>query len=493
MTSNQRRQQIERLRGGEFDVLVIGGGINGAGLIRDLVLRAVRSGTPLRIALAEKNHFGSGTSGRNSHLIHGGLRYLKNLELSLVREALHERATLVRIGNGLVQPIPFLIPFENLRKALFYRTGLWLYDRLAGSRQIANHRGLGARELSQLEPALRSGAFSAAAEFWDCYIQSGRFVLENVFEAIGNGAAAANYLECTGWRRDGAVWQVTGRDRLTGETWGLSARKLVDARGPWAGGESLRLVRGSHLILPRIGESGHAVAYFEPGGRIIFFIPYGTERQFTLVGTTDVDHDGGPDEVHISAEELDYLMAIARRVFRGERVGEPICAFSSLRPLLRDDSASPTRASREHRIWNDTEGILHIAGGKYTTYRLMSEQAGDMLCRELAPSLEGVHLTAETPVAGLPPASRRDEVIARAAHHEMAQHLADLLFVSTTWGYEQRWDETLLLPYAIELGRNLGWEEDRIAAEIRGVLDQAERMMPRHSPNPMRATPARSQ
>ena len=183
-----RRQQIAQLQESDLGVLVIGGGINGAGVIRDLALRARQTGTPLRIGLVEQNHFASGTSGKNSQLIHGGLRYLKYLQVHLVRESLYERSVLLRIAPQFVKPLPFLLPMYGWKSRLMYGSGLWLYDKLAGSQAIARRRMLTKAQIAAMEPDLNRNGLSAAAIFYDCGIPSARFVVENVLDAMDNGA-----------------------------------------------------------------------------------------------------------------------------------------------------------------------------------------------------------------------------------------------------------------------------------------------------------------
>jgi len=392
VTRTTRAEAIARLRAETFDVLILGGGINGAGTARDLALRAKVSGNPLRIGLVEKNYFSSGTSGKNSHLIHGGLRYLKQFDFSLVRESLHERATLLRIAPHLVEPLAFLMPVAGRARELFYHTGLAIYDLLAGSGGLPHHRRVSLEEVRKLEPGLGVPGMTGAAEYYDARVRSARLVLENIFEAIANGAACANYVEAGEHSRDGDVWRVAMRDRVSGESFETRAKVLVDALGPWARDPAPRLVRGSHIVLPRLNASGHAIAYFEDSGRILFFIPWGDR---TLIGTTDVDHHGSPDDVSISEDEVKYLRAMSARVFPASAGMEPVAAFSSLRPLLAS-SGSATRATRDHRIFLDDRGIVRITGGKYTTYRAMCEEASDLA----APGLRDVHVTAEHPLNG---------------------------------------------------------------------------------------------
>jgi glycerol-3-phosphate dehydrogenase len=311
---------------------------------------------------------------------------------------------------------------------------------------------------------LREG-LSAAAVFYDGAILSARFVVENILDALANGAMAANYIQAVAWERRGdGRWLVSCRDTLGGGQFEIKARKLVDARGAWSGGDALRLVRGSHIVIPRVTASDHAIAHFELDGRIVFLIPWGSRDQLTLVGTTDEDHREGPDHVQISPEEQRYLLGIVHKLFPGRAEARPISTFSSLRPLVRDHGGSATSASRGHRIWNSADGILHIAGGKYTTYRLMSEQASDVVCREIAPALAAVRRTALTPFAP----------VEREIGGEMEQHLSDYLFISTYLGYERGWDAEALQPIAQAVGRERGWDEVRMREEVDGIIKGLE-------------------
>jgi glycerol-3-phosphate dehydrogenase len=395
-----RSLALDRLRTGTFDVLILGGGINGAGTARDLALRARGQ---LNIALVEQNHFSSGTSGKNSHLIHGGLRYLKQFDFRLVREALHERSVLLKIAPHLVDPQPFLMPLSGFAQSLYYDFGLTVYDLFDGSGAVPRHRRMPIKELRNLEPGLGLPGLTGAIKFYDAQVRSARLVLENVFEAISNGAACANYIRAESHARgpDG-LWRVQLRDSISGETFETRARALVDSTGPWAQDPAPRLVRGSHLVMPRLNTSSHAIAHFEDDGRIIFMIPWGERGERTLVGTTDVDHDGSPDDVHISEEETRYLKTIAARIFPASAKLEPVASFSSLRPLLVSPG-SATKATREHHIYRDAQGMIRITGGKYTTYRAMSEEAADLVTAEIAPELRYVHLTARRALNGNTP------------------------------------------------------------------------------------------
>ena len=461
---DHRPEQIERLRKETQDVLVVGGGINGAGILRDLALRSQHAGGRLQIGLIEQNHFASGTSGKNSQLIHGGLRYLKYFQFHLVRESLRERSVLMRIAPHYVKPLPFLLPMYGTRPRLLYGTGLRIYDWLAGSQAIAPHRILSMEEVARMEPELSRDGLKSAAIFYDCSVPSARFVVENIMDAVANGAAGANYVQAESWNKgvDGN-WRVLCIDRLSGEKFEICARKLVDARGAWSG-RGLRLVRGSHIVVPRINVGDYAIAHFEPDGRIIFLIPWGSRNQLTLIGTTDEDHAAGPDQVHITKREIDYLLAILCQLCPAHAAVKPVSTFSSLRPLIGSRDGSPTSASRDYKIWNTEDGVLHVAGGKYTIYRLMSEQAGDLICREIAPQLAEVHRTAETPFTQ----------VERDIGDAFEEHLWDYLFVTTYLGYERLWDREALNPYAERLGQKRGWEESRVQREIDNIVKPSE-------------------
>jgi glycerol-3-phosphate dehydrogenase len=398
-----RQSAIERLQSETFDVLIFGGGINGAGTARDLALRGKASNGKFTVALVEQNHFSSGTSGKNSHLIHGGLRYLKQFDFRLVREALHERAVLLKIAPHLVDPQPFLMPLSGFAQSLYYDFGLTVYDLFDGSGALPRHRRISVTELRNLEPGLGLPGLTGAMEFYDAQVRSARLVLENIFEAIRNGAVCANYVRAESHARDSeGLWRVQLRDSISGETFEARARALIDSTGPWAQDPRPRLVRGSHIVMPRLNASSRAIAHFEDDGRIIFIIPWGERGERTLIGTTDVDHDGSPDDVHISDEETRYLRSIAARIFPASAKLEPVATFSSLRPLLVSPG-SATKATREHHIYRDAQGIIRITGGKYTTYRAMSEEAADLVTADVAPGLREVHLTARTALNGNTP------------------------------------------------------------------------------------------
>jgi glycerol-3-phosphate dehydrogenase len=411
----------EGLDGQRFDVVIAGGGINGAGLARDLALRANLRGVNLRVLLLEKSFWGSGTSGRNSHLIHGGLRYLKYLDFGLVREALRERQRLLKLAPNTVRPLRFEMNLSSLADRLFYGAGVALYDALATGYRIGSSRYWG--------PTI---------SYWDAASDSAALVIDNVRDARRCGAVCRPRTEVTSMSDSSVV--LSGGERI-------EAGVVVDARGPWMKKPGLRLVRGSHIVVPRLYPSDHAIAHFHRDGRIIFFIPWGDFEPLTLVGTTEADHPGSADEVAISSQEREYLRGIARELFPKAELDEIRGEFSSLRPLVLDPGKSSSATSREHRIEFDDQGILRIEGGKYTTYRLMAEEAADKALSRVNPELVGFYPTRETPFAV--DTQRPKDVagrIAWAKREEGCSTAEEFLTCATNWAWQRRWTEDALRP-----------------------------------------------
>lgn len=537
----QRDECIDKLRRETWDVLIVGGGINGAGLARDLALSSSAEKLGLKIALIEKNHFGSGTSSKNSQLVHGGLRYLKYFNLSLVREALKERKTLMRIAPHLVRPQPFLLPFHNLASSLYYSTGLFLYDALAGKSAIKNFQRISGNDLTRIAPALNHRSAHSAAIFYDGVMEAARLALANVRDANTHGATTINYVEANNFLIDGRnrVVGVSARDKLTGRELEIKTKVIVNAAGPWGDllrsrsssrDRALRLVRGSHLVFPKLFDDKLALSFFDKEGRIIFAIPWGANGELTLVGTTETLHTENPDEVRISADEQEYLIRAVSAWLPKILHEKPLGNYSSLRPLIGGNSSSLSAASRDARIWVGTDGIVNIAGGKYTTYRVMASAAARLVYRELKIRLQQKEFTATQPLGALSPAVENEKEknrisrefgleesqinylarlygdqleemlllaqasnglkkihrelpllfgqIAYAVRHEAAVHLSDFTSISTYSRYYRRWTWDDILPMAEFMGKQLGWDalqkNREIDAELRWVRPATE-------------------
>ncbi|HEV8196888.1 MAG TPA: glycerol-3-phosphate dehydrogenase/oxidase [Gemmatimonadales bacterium] len=382
------RASLRDLGAGGFDLLVIGGGITGAGIAREAALRG------LSTALVEARDFGEGTSSRSSRLIHGGLRYLEQRRLHLVWEALRERRILLRLAPHLVRPLPFILPvFQGDRVPRWkVSAGLALYDVLAAGGNVRRHRTLGKRDLLLAEPLLRERGLTGGAMYFDAQCDDARLVVATVRAAAVHGARVANHVRVTGLISSGAgIAGAFLRDELSGETGEVRARVVVNATGPWTdelrrmedanASPLIRPTKGVHVMVPRarIGNR-NAVIFTSPvDGRVMFVLPWG---EWSYIGTTDTDSVQGPDAVTADEGDVLYLLRSANALFPSARLehSDIISTWAGLRPLLAaDPSAAASTISREHRIVRGPGGLLTIAGGKLTTWRRMAAQLTDQV------------------------------------------------------------------------------------------------------------------
>ncbi|MCJ7830990.1 MAG: glycerol-3-phosphate dehydrogenase, partial [Dehalococcoidia bacterium] len=373
-----RAAYLDRLPKETFDLVVVGGGITGAAIARDAVLRG------LSVALLEKGDFAVGTSSRSSKMVHGGLRYLKDLHIRLVRESLHERGRLLRLAPHLVRPVPFLMPVYQGGPygRLKLRLGLIAYDVLAGSLGIGRHRTLSREKMLIDEPLLRREGLKGGFRFYDCLTNDARLTLATVRTAAKNGAVAVNYVEATALEREGErVAGVRFRDRINGREGAVRARVVVNATGPWSdqiramGGLKpvLRPSKGIHVVFPRSRLGLTTSTVIARGDRIVFAIPYG---DCAYVGTTDTDYKGAPGDVVADADDVKYLVDAVNDQFDGVQVSpaDIISSWAGVRPLVADEgSPTPSDVSRDFIIEVGPEGMYSITGGKLTTCRSMAE------------------------------------------------------------------------------------------------------------------------
>ena len=370
---------------------MIGGGITGAGILRDAALRG------LRAALLEKGAFASGTSSRSSKLIHGGIRYLEHLQLGLVREACRERATLLRTAPTLVRPLPFLLPVYRgaSRGRWKIQLGLWLYERLAGRDNLPPHRALQPPEVERLAPGLRRDSLRATFLYYDAQADDAALTRAVIDSAVRHGAVAAEEMEVLGFEKEnGRIVAVRTRDRRTGEILQLRARVFLNASGPWTdatcrlddpqASPKLRLTKGAHAVLEksRLPVEAGVLLFAPQDGRVFFILPW---KEKTLIGTTDTDFTGSPDEVLATPEDVDYLLRAASHYFPDLELkpSDVVGSFAGLRPLLHQEGGGASAVSREHQIFESASGLTTIAGGKLTTYRRMAEEAVDVVVRRL--------------------------------------------------------------------------------------------------------------
>jgi glycerol-3-phosphate dehydrogenase len=392
-----------------FDLFVVGGGINGAGIACDA------AGRGLKVGLAEMGDFAGATSSASTKLIHGGLRYLEYYEFRLVREALAEREVLLRKAPHIIWPLRFVLPHEpHLRPSWMIRIGLFLYDHIGGRMSLPKSQAVslaGSEWGVGLKPQYGKGFV-----YSDCWVDDARLVVFNLMQARAKGAAifARQRLIAAQREKDeqGGVWRIELEDVTSGARSTQRARGLVNAAGPWvrqlfghlAGvkpGNNVRLVKGSHIVVPRQHPGKHAFILQNKDNRIVFVIPY--ERDFTLIGTTDVPYEGEPHAVKISAEETDYLCAIASDYLaRPVTPADVVWSYAGVRPLYDDGSADPSAVTRDYVFELDEAAgqtpLLSIYGGKITTYRELAERALAKL-KPFYPAM-GPAWTAAVPIPG---------------------------------------------------------------------------------------------
>jgi glycerol-3-phosphate dehydrogenase len=371
-----------------FDIIVIGGGITGAGVARDAALRG------LSTLLLEKRDYSSGVSSKTTRLVHGGLRYLANFEIDLVAEALRERAVLRKQAPYLITPMPILIPIyrgdPHGRAAI--SVGIHLYELLSREKDLPHYFTSGTDRTLIMEPRLNQDGLKGSALFYDHQIiLPERLVIENIISARDAGAAVLNYMAAEKISEAGDGVVVRARDTMTGTAGTYRAKVLINAGGPWvddvrkAGGIGSRKIisptKGIHLIMPKLSEQSLFVA--SKDGRMFFIIPM---DKWSLIGTTDTKYDGDLDEVHADAADVDYLLNESRRVLPGLNLTRDsiLYTYAGIRPLAFAGEQE-SRISRKHRVIPEgrTGRIITIAGGKYTTYRNMAEDVVDAACRKL--------------------------------------------------------------------------------------------------------------
>jgi glycerol-3-phosphate dehydrogenase len=482
------------LSGQVFDVMIIGGGIFGAGIARDAALRG------LKVALIDKSDFASGASSCSSKLIHGGFRYLEQLQFRLVAESCRERRILQRIAPHLVRPQPFLLPvYEGSPHSLtVMRLGMTLYDALALFRNTARHQTLSPAGALQKEPGLARRGLRGAVLFYDCQEDDARFCLDNIIHAAECGAVCANYCELTEFDSDKErIRTARVVDRLTSNTFDIKARIFINAAGPWVekiagltpfNGMRVDLspTKGVHLVLPRLTKEAGIFFQSPRDARMLFVIPWG---DYSLVGTTDTDFRGDPDKVFADPADIEYLLTEARGVMPDINIRESdiITTFAGVRALLHSDRRSPSARSREHRIELHGQNLLSVAGGKYTTYRAIAEQVVD----RIFPLLNSRPVpcgTAETALPEHRPQPSGQKIadsprvyasdIVHACQQEMAMTVSDVMRRRTSLALSRFGGPETAQTVAGIMAPLLRWDDTQTRSQLQRYLDEWKRNRP---------------
>ena len=385
------------------DLLIIGGGVNGAGIARDA------AGRGLNVLLCEQDDLAQHTSSASTKLIHGGLRYLEFYDFRLVRHALREREVLLHAAPHIIWPMRFVLPHHKaLRPQWLIRTGLFLYDHIGGRKVLPPSHRIDLRK--HPAGALLKPAFKSGFEYSDCWVQDARLVVLNAMDAARSGARIRTHTRCVGIKRGADHWLADLRDQRSGELYQVRARALVNAAGPWVEQvlhldperrpeKRVRLVKGSHIVVPRLFEHGYPYIFQNADGRVLFAIPF--EHDFTLLGTTDQEVDAVPDRARITDEEIAYICrAVDEYLNRPVTPADVVWSYSGVRPLYDDEAISASKVTRDYKLDLDTAGapILSVFGGKITTYRVLAEQVLHLLADPL--KIARPAWTASSPLPG---------------------------------------------------------------------------------------------
>lgn len=463
-----------------WDVLIIGGGIVGAGIARDAAMRG------LKTALVEQHDFAFGTSSRSSRLLHGGLRYLAQGRLGLVRQASVEKKILHEIAPHLSEPLPFIFPtYRGNRSWVLWqlKLGVKLYDLLCRGRNLGPSTWLTAGEVTRRVPGLRTDDLNGAVRYYDGFTNDARLTLDTLRSAAKHGAVLVNYCRFQN-TTSAKAWECQVNDVLGGAAMNIRARTVVNATGPWADGlphsaVKLRVTKGIHLVVDRHRVAVPETVVMTEGKRILFAIPWG-ER--TILGTTDTDYVGSLDDVAADASDIDYVLRIANGFFPRARLAaaDVLSSWAGLRPLLADRHGNPSDLSRSHEIRMPEPGWFDVAGGKLTTYRLMAEQSVDQLigwlqtastvtgnwspCRTAAERLLAPEDVQN--ISGILPPEFCRRVVEHYCVNEWAVHLDDVMVRRTNWHHYHGNASLKAERVADWMSELLGWVNDQRAAEL---------------------------
>jgi glycerol-3-phosphate dehydrogenase len=389
---------------GQFDLIVVGGGVNGAGIARDAI------GRGLSVLLCEKDDLAQGTSSRSGKLVHGGLRYLEYYEFRLVREALIEREVLMRAAPHIIWPMRFVLPLSPAqRPAWMIRAGLFLYDHLGGRKVLPPARSLDLSTAREGDPIRKS--FKRAFEYSDCWVDDARLVVLNALDVRERGGVVLTRTALVSARRSRDAWAVELRDARDGQSIAAACKVLVNAAGPWVedvlsrtgrnAENRVRLIKGSHIVTRKFWEGEQAYLLQHDDKRVIFVNPY--EGDLALIGTTDIPFDGRAEDVHIAPQEIEYLLSVVKSYFEyAPSAGDVIHSFSGVRPLYDDKAANPSAVTRDYVFDIDAPPraapMLSVFGGKITTYRKLAEHALEKLAPYF-PQMSG-RWTKDAPLPG---------------------------------------------------------------------------------------------
>ncbi len=474
ISSDQYDCPLESMSCQKLDLLVSGGGIVGAGVARDAAMRG------LRVGLVEQHDFASGTSSRSSRLLHGGIRYLAQARIGLVREANREKTVINRIAPHLSQPLPFVFPTRRGTPWSRWKLGIGvkLYDMLCGPDKLGRSRGLNIGQTLEMLPGLSRTDLTGAVRYFDGLTNDARLVIDTLRSAVHHGAIVCNYVRFAGASCKQGTWRCTLVDARTGRETEVLTRAVVNATGPWSdrlpfAGTSLRLTKGVHLVVDRQRFPVPEAVVMAEGKRILFAIPWG---QRVILGTTDTDYDGPLESPTCDADDIRYVLETVNTTFPEAKLGETdiLSTWAGLRPLVADRRGNPSDISRRHEITMNHDGWWDVTGGKLTTYRLMAEETINKIVAYLGVSTPRCS-TAAVPLlengevgefSGIlpPPVSR--SAVEHYCRREWARHLDDVMFRRTSWRHYNTDHLAIAEKVAGWMAELLGWSKQETEEQL---------------------------
>ena len=475
LTPYSRTQTLSELSQDTLDILIVGGGIVGSGIARDAAMRG------MRVGLIEQNDFASGTSSRSSRLLHGGLRYLAQGRLGLVREASVEKRIIHHIAPHLAAPLPFLFPTRSGDRhwpLWQLKIGVKLYDALCGWQNLGRSQWLGTSDVRTRLPQLDATQLNGAVRYFDGLTNDARLVMDTLRSASQYDAILCNRARFENSQFENGIWRAVIHDTLEDRHFDIRTRWIVNAAGPWAGvmphsSIHLRLTKGVHLVVDRQRLPVSDAIVLTDNRRILFAIPWG---QRVILGTTDTDHDGPLEDIRTQPQDITYLLEIINRMFPDVALdpSDILSSWAGLRPLVANRQGHPSDASRSHEIHLQPNNWLDVAGGKLTTYRLIAQQAVDKIARHLGHPTRPCR-TAQEPLISpeaavgissiIPPEITR-QAVEHYCRYEWAQTLEDVMLRRSSWHY--------YYPQPLEIARTIApwmavalhWDPSRVQNEI---------------------------
>ncbi|TWU26073.1 glycerol-3-phosphate dehydrogenase/oxidase [Bythopirellula polymerisocia] len=484
----------------EFDLLVVGGGIVGSGVARDAAMRG------LATAVIDKQDFASGTSSRSSRLLHGGIRYLAQGNIGLVREASREKMVIHKIAPHLSDPLAFIFPTHKRSTWSLWKLGIGVkvYDLLCGRRNLGKSTVLNRKQILELLPGLQTSNLSGAVRYFDGITNDARLTVDTLRSACNHGASVTNYVRFIDAHQENDIWRCELQNTTTNVSYEIHAKCVINATGPWSHNlphskTSLRLTKGVHLVIDRSRLPVPDAVVFAEGSRILFAIPWG-ER--VILGTTDTDYDGPIDSPRCEPEDQQYVLDVVNEAFPAVGLSnqDVLSTWAGLRPLVADKHGNPSDISRRHEIKMSHPGWWDVTGGKLTSYRLMAEETVDAVAHFLRPSIEPCR-TATTPlletpnsihVSGILPPEVSEAAVEHYCNQEWAVHLDDVMIRRTSWRYYHSDHMSIARIVADWMGNFLGWSDVAMNRELSHyeMLAESGKVPPPHFNNSLNGNPS---